>query len=169
MGAAAAPIAIGASLGSAALSGYGKIQGAKGTKAADEMQAARLERAAQYATGAAAETDANLRQKLNLSLGNIDVVRAAAGLDPSSPTTAALRDRTSYLSDTDRNIRVGNILAQRDEDLASAGYLHKAGSYALKMGYLNAAASVLRGVAGTAAGGFGGGGGGDIPYAPDDI
>jgi hypothetical protein len=34
-----------------------------------------------------------MRENLNVTLGNIEAVRGAAGVDPTSPTTAALMER----------------------------------------------------------------------------
>ena len=155
MGAAVAPIAAAASFASVGLSAYGSYEKGKGEQAADQYQASRLERAAQYGKVQAAQTGAQGLENLNLTLDNIDAVRAAGNVDPSSPTTAALRARTTYLGERDTNIRVGNILAQANQDVSDAAYLRSAGEYALGMGRLSAMATVAKGVGQTNFSSFG--------------
>ncbi|HET8921340.1 MAG TPA: hypothetical protein VFN27_16895 [Xanthobacteraceae bacterium] len=140
MGSYVGPVAAIAGTG---LKAYGDYEKGAGEQAADEMQAAQLRRKAEYAGAAAAETNATLTDRLATTLGNIDVVRAAAHADPSSPTTLALRSRAATVGNQERAIRVGNILAQQSEDLASADYLTSAGKFALNMGKLSAAADIL--------------------------
>ena len=155
MGAAAGPISAVSSIASTGLSAIGLVTKSQGENAADQAQAARLDQAAQYGRAAADETDAQLRENLAVQLDNIDVVRAAAGIDPSSPTTAALRDRTTQIADRARSIQVGNIRAQADQNSADADYLRSAGAYALKIGQFNAGAAIAKGIAGTNFGSFG--------------
>ncbi len=156
---AIAPIA---SLASVGLSAFSSVMGGAGTKAANEMQAARLERAAAYGKVQASQVAAHDTENLAIKLDNIDAVRAAQNNDPSSPTTAAIKSRTSYLANRDQQIQVGNILAQSSEDTASADYLHQAGSYAMTMGEVGAGANLLKGIGQTNWGTFGFGGGGGV-------
>lgn len=157
MGAAAAPIAAVSSLASIGLGAASSIEKGRGTQAADEYQAQRAEQAAEYGRTKAAQTDAQTRENLNITLGNIDAVRAAAGVDPSSPTTAALRDKTVELGDRARVTQVDNILAQATQDQNDAAYLHQAGRFAYGMGELSAAAGVAGGLAKTNWSSFGAG------------
>lgn len=120
---------------------------AAGENAGDQAQADRLDRAAEYGHAAAEETNAQLSENLNVQLGNIDAVRAAARVDPTSPTTAALSDRTDFMANRTRAIQVGNINAQADQNTSDATYLRSAGAYALKMGKLGADATMLGGYA----------------------
>jgi hypothetical protein len=106
----------------------------EGAQAADQYQAQKAEVAAQYAKTAATQTDAQMRENLNTQLGNIDAVRAASNVDPTSPTSQAVRDRTAFIGDRSRSIQVGNIMAQASQDEADSQYLNSAGSYALNMG-----------------------------------
>lgn len=140
---AAAPIM---SLASVGLSAAGSYEKGVGQQAADNMRAAQLEEQAQYGRMAADETNANLLDKLNLTLGNIDAVRAASHTDPSSPTGAVIRDRTEMLGDQERQTRVGNINAQVSEDQASAAYMRSAGSFAMMQGEIGAGASLFGGL-----------------------
>lgn len=132
---------------SPALSIVSGIMKGEGEQSADDFQAAKLKRSAEYAKGAAAETDTQMRENLNLQLSNIDAVRAAANIDPSSPTTAALKDRTAMIGDRSRSIQVGNIMAKAAQDEADSNYLTQAGSFAYTMGALGGVA----GAAGTVA------------------
>jgi hypothetical protein len=144
-----------ASIASIGLSAFGSIMGGAGTKSADEMQAARLEQAAAYGKVQASQVAAQDTEKLSIKLDNIDAVRTAQNNDPTSPTTAAIRSRTSYLANRDQQIKVGNIMEQSATDTASANYLNQAGSYAMTMGEVGAGANLLKGVGATNWGSFG--------------
>jgi hypothetical protein len=84
-------------------------------------------------------------------LGNIDVIRAAAHDDPTSPTGAAYRDYQEQIGNTQKSITVTNILAQSQQQEADAAYLRSAGNAALLSGTIGAVGSFLGG-AGSAAG-----------------
>lgn len=127
----------------------GGVMKGEGDQAAADYQSAKLEKAAQYGRLAADQTDAQMRENLNTQIGNIDAVRAAAGIDPTSPTTAALRDRTEMLGGRDRSIQVGNILAKANQDQADAAYTKEAGSYAMGMDILGGIAGGAGKIAGT--------------------
>lgn len=137
----------GASVASLGLSAYSSILKGEGTQAADDFQAAKAEQAAKFGREQAVLTDTTFREKLNTTLGNIDVIRAASNVDPSSPTTAAIKDRNTMLSDRQRMAAVSTLNAQAAEDEASAKYFHQAGEFALGMGYLDAGIGIAKGVA----------------------
>src|SRR5215471_6769241 len=140
------PSASVASIAAIGLSAQSKFTQSQGTQAADEAQAARLYRAAEYGRTAAVETSAQLTTNLNQTLGNIDAIRAAAHDDPTSPTGAAVRGFTESQGITKRNIDVENILAQSEQDQADAAYLRQAGAFALTQGKIGAFATVLGGI-----------------------
>jgi hypothetical protein len=125
---------------------YGAYKQGQGQQAADQFQANQLQTKAQYAAAAAAETNAAFTDKLATTLGNIDVVRAAGHTDPTSPTTMALRSRAAEVSNQERAIKVGNIIAQQSEDITDASWLKSAGNFALDMGYVTAGADVATGI-----------------------
>lgn len=141
MGAAAIPVV--ASVAGTGLSMMSSISKGQGTQAADQYQAQQLEEQAQAAQVAATQTAATSTQRLQVTLGNLDAIRAASGDDPSSPTTAALRDRASYLSNEQMGIQVGNYLSQANEDQAGASYLNRAGSFALDAAFMGAGGTAL--------------------------
>jgi hypothetical protein len=145
--AAAAPIAGIASIASLGLTVAGDITKGNATKAADDFQADRATRAAEFGQTQAALTDTTMRENLNVTLGNIEAVRGAAGVDPTSPTTAALMEHSTALSDRQRMAAVGSIKAQSEEDLASADYLRKAGDFAVTQSYLSAGTDAVSGIA----------------------
>lgn len=134
-------LASGASIGAAGLTAASSIMKGQGQKSADEMQADRLTRAAEFGKVQADLTDATMREQLNTTLGNIDVIRAAGHIDPTSPTTAALEERQRQLGNRQGGAAGLNIRSQVSEDEASADYLRKSGNYALLQGYLGAGAS----------------------------
>ena len=148
---AAAGIAAPLSMLSAGLSAFSGVEKALGTKSADEYQSAELERAAEYGRLKATQTSGQMTQKLNQTLGNIDVIRAAAHDDPTSPTGAAYRDYQEMIGDTQKTLTVQSILAQSQQQEADAAYLRQAGHAALLAGEIGAAGSFL-GSAGSAAG-----------------
>lgn len=154
----AAAVAGAASVASLALTAAGDITKGNATKASNDFQADRAERAAAFGETQATLTDTTMRENLNTTLGNIEAVRAAAGIDPTSPTTAVLMDRNTMLSDRQRMAAVGSIKSQAAEDRASADYLRKAGDFAVTQSYLTAATDVASGAAKAASkgGGFGG-------------
>lgn len=130
------------SIASVGLSAYSAVEKGAGQKASDDYQAQRAEQAAQYGELKASQTDAQTRENLNVTLANISAVRAASGVDPSSPTSAVLRDQTERLGDRARGIQVGNILEQSTQDTQDAAYLRNAGDFAMSMGEVNAATGV---------------------------
>jgi hypothetical protein len=140
--------ASGMSLASLGFSAASSIIGAEGTASADTYKAETLERAAQYGELQATQTNAQLTRNLNISLGNIDAVRAAAHGDPTSPTGAAVRDYVEQTQTERKNITVDTITAQAQEEEANAAYLRQASSTALLGGELGAGADVLKGIAG---------------------
>lgn len=144
MGSAAAGPASIASLG---FSAVGAIMQGSATQSANEFQAARAEKAAQFGRAQADLTDTTMREQLTTTLGNIDAIRAAANIDPTSPTTAAVRDYNTMLSDRQRMAAVGSQRAQADEDIAGANYLRQAGRFAYTQGLVGAGAKIGGGLA----------------------
>jgi hypothetical protein len=133
------------SIAGAGLSAFGQVNQAKGTQAADEARADQLSAAAERGRIAATQTSAQMTEDLNTTLGNIAAVRAAANIDPTSPTTAAVLGRQEYVGDRAKNISVENLMAQAEENDASANYLRQAGAYALSQGKIGAFATLLGG------------------------
>ena len=169
--AAAAPLAAVASIAGVGFKAYGQVaQGKAAQSAAEaaasraEYDAARTERAAEFGRIKADQTDAHLREELAVTLHNIDAVRAASGVDPTSPTGQAIKDNETYISDRSRFNQITSIRLQAEEDERAAGYSRSLATYqravgkqALKLGYLNAAGTVIGGLGGVMAGGASGG------------
>jgi hypothetical protein len=139
----AGPLSI-ATLGLGAAS---SIMKGEGQQSADDFRAAQSERAATYGKLKAQQTDAQMLENENTQMGNIDAIRAAAGADPTSPTSIAIQQRAQFVGDRQRSITVDNILAQSQQDSADAAYLRDAGDFALKSSYLDAAMGVGKGLA----------------------
>lgn len=137
----------GASVASLGLTVASDITSGSATQAGDDFKAAQAERAAEFGITQANLTDVTMRENLNTTLGNIESIRAAANIDPSSPTTAALLERSSALSDRQRTAAVGTQRAQAADDLASADYLKRAGDFAVKQSYLKSATDVASALA----------------------
>jgi len=154
-------IAIGASIASTGFGAYSKVaegqaaQSAANQKAGEsEFAAARAERAAEFGRIAADQTDVALREELSTTLANIDAIRAVSGIDPASPTGIAIKDKETMISDRNRRTQVASIKLQaaEDERMARYGrdvasYQRSVGNFALKQGYIGAAAKVAGGIA----------------------
>jgi hypothetical protein len=149
-----AALAGGSSVASLGLAAAGAVMKGEGEKSADEFRADQAEQAARFGREQAELTDVTMREKLNTTLANIDAIRAAAHVDPTSPTTTAVEDWQRTISNRQRTTAMVSQKAQVATDEASADYLRKAGDFALTQSYLSAAA----GVAGGAAKGLGAGG-----------
>ena len=143
MGAAGGPAL---SLAAVGLTAAGTISKGFGTKAADDYQAARLDRAAQYGELAAAQTGAQMTERLVHTLGTIDTMTAAGHVDPTSPTTAAVRDFAEYQGTRAKTITVDNLLEDARQKESDAAYLREAGSFALGTSFLSAGAQVAAGL-----------------------
>lgn len=130
--------ASGASIASLGLGVFSSLTKGNAAKAGADFQAVRAERAAEFGKVQADLTDTTMREQLNTTLSNIDVIRAAARIDPTSPTTAAIEARQSMLSDRQRTAAVSSLRQQAADDEASAKYLRESGDFAVKMGYLDA-------------------------------
>jgi hypothetical protein len=145
-GGASGGVASGLSLASMGLTAASAITSSEGIAAADTYKAATLDRAAQYGTLKATQTNAQLTRNLTITLGNLDSIRAAARTDPTSPTGAAVRDYTEQTATTQKNIQVDSITAQAQEDEDNAAYLRQASKTALLGGDLGAAGDILKGI-----------------------
>jgi hypothetical protein len=144
--AAAAPLAAGMSLVGAGLSAYSAYEKGAASAYADEYQAQRLEKSAQVGRVKAVQTSAQMTERLNDTLGNIDAVRAAAHDDPTSPTGAAIRDTAEARGVRAKTITVDNILEQAQQDEADAAYERGAAKYAMMGGEIGAGASLFSGL-----------------------
>jgi hypothetical protein len=139
MAQAAAPAAV-IGLG---LSAASSIVKAQGTANADTFQAEEMERQAEYGRLKATQTGAQLTEKLDMQLGNIDAVRAAMHDDPTSPTGAAIRDWQEEVGTRQKTLAVGNIMEQLNEDENAAGYERSAANCALLGGVAGGLGSAL--------------------------
>lgn len=154
------------SLASTGLSALGQTTQASGQAAADTFKAEELDRAAQYGELQATQVSGQMTRNLGIQLSNLDTIRAAQRVDPSSPTSAMVRNTEEGVGTEQKTIKVDSILAQSQQDEASAAYERSAASTALLSGDIGAAGSILKGGAGLITSLGGGGGGGGNPYGP---
>lgn len=138
-------LAAGASIASLGFDAAGSVMRGKGEKATQDWLAERDERKAELGRLRAAQTGTFYTENLNTTLASIDAIRAAASIDPTSPTTAALKAEETRISDRERDIRVGGLLAQSREDEASARFRREVGEDALLASYLGAGSKLLGG------------------------
>jgi hypothetical protein len=134
------------SLISIGLSAYSSKEKGDATASANQFQADKATDAAKFGRLQADLTNTTATEKLNSTLGNIDAIRAAAHVDPTSPTTAAVEDWQTEISNRNRLAAEGTIESQASSDAASADYLAKAGAFAQLQGYLGAGVDVTAGV-----------------------
>lgn len=160
--AAAAPV-IG--LAATGISAAGSLEGASTAAQGDQLEAQNATNAAQIGQTKAAETDADMRRKLTGQLANISAIRAGAGLNPMSPTGAAISANVQGVGDQSRTQAVENIGNQVTMDQQAAQFYTSSASSALLGGDLGAAGSVFKGLAGGVGTGSGGTGIGGIGSA----
>lgn len=152
MGAAALPAA-GLSLASTGFKMAGDYEKAQGVADQDAFRGEELDRAAEYGELKANQTNAAMSRNLAITLGQLDSLRAAQHVDPSSPTSAAVRDFNEQVGTEDKNIRVDSIMAQSQQDEADAAYMRDASSRALLSGDIAMAGDALSGLSGALKGG----------------
>lgn len=121
---------------------------ARGQADAYKFQEAQAQRKAYAARTAADQTDAQLRDELDVTLGNIFAIRAASNASIDSPTSQALIDKNVERSDRQRMIKVGNLLNQANADDSAARYYSSAADQAMTTGWLNAGSSLIKGLGG---------------------
>src|ERR1700676_1345369 len=92
------PGASGTSLLALGLSAYGDVEKGAATQSADEFQANKATESAKFGRLQADLTDTTMRERLNTTLGNIDAIRAASHVDPTSPTTQAVEGWQTEIS-----------------------------------------------------------------------
>jgi hypothetical protein len=143
-----AVVAAGASIASTGFQAAGDYTKAAGASAADQYQADRLEVAARYGRLKAEQTGGQLTEQLNMTLSNIDAVRAAAHNDPTSPSGEAFRNYQETVGERQIGINVDNILAQSKQNEADAAYYRSASSAALLQGDFAVGADIFKGIAG---------------------
>src|ERR1700722_9766788 len=146
VGSGSGGVGSGLSLASMGLTAASAITSSEGVAAADTYKAATLDRASQYGTLKATQTNGQLTRNLAISLGQIDAIGTAAKTDPTSPTGAAVRDYTEQTATEQKNIKVDSITAQAQEDEDNAAYLRQASKTALLGGDLGAAGDILKGI-----------------------
>ena len=145
MGAAAAG---GMSLAATGFTMLGEYTKSRAEAGAEKFKAEELEQQAQYGELKATQTNAQMTQRLAVTLGHIDAVRAAAHTDATSPTGAAVRGYREELGEQQKEITVENILQQSRRDEADAAYMRSNASNALLGGDLSMLATAFGGVAG---------------------
>ena len=101
---------------------------------AEKNKAELFEQQAQYGELKAKQTNAQMTRNLAITLGHVDAVRAAAHLDPTSPTGAAVRGEMEAQGEMRKGITVENILQQTRMDEANAAYARSQASNALLSG-----------------------------------
>src|SRR6516164_6428607 len=126
--------AAGTSLAATGFAMLGEYTKSRGEAAGEKFKAEELEQQAQYGELKATQTNAQMTQRLAITLGHIDAVRAAAHTDPTSPTGAAVRGTREQLGEEAKNITVENILQQSRTDEANAAYLRSQSHNALLSG-----------------------------------
>jgi hypothetical protein len=131
-----------------ALSAFGSITEAQGKAAGYRQAEDKAQRQAMAARTAADQTDTALREELATTLGNIASIRAAANIDPTSPTGLAIAEEERRQSERQRLIRTGNLRAQATQSDRDASFNRYAASNAMTSGYINAFSQGIKGLSG---------------------
>jgi hypothetical protein len=134
MGAAAGPLGMVTSLASIGMKAQAQMTQAEGTAAANEFQAYQLERSAREGELTAIQKGGVMAQKLADIMGDIRSTQAARGIDPTSPTGAAIESGNLQRGIDQINIVQQNIRRQAQADRDAAQYLHQASQFALDVG-----------------------------------
>lgn len=148
MAAAAGPAATGISLAATGLSAMGSVDSGQAAAAGDEQQAQNALQAAQIGQLKATQTDTNMRQNLTSSLANILAVRASAGLNPNSPTGAAINANVEGRADINRTTAIDSINAQVTSDQDASAFYTQSANNALMGGDMGAFGAILKGIGG---------------------
>jgi hypothetical protein len=161
--------AAGMSLAATGFKMLGDYTSSRAEAGADVYKSELLQQQAQYGELKAKQTNAQMTNRLAVTLGHIDAVRAAAHTDPTSPTGAAIRGERELLGTEQKEITVENIMQQARMDEANAAYMRSQSSNALLSGNVAMLGDLFSGAAGAMSGmgGTPGGGGapGTSPYA----
>lgn len=158
--AAAAPFV---GLAATGFSAAGSLMGADKAAQGDQVEAQNAVDAAQIGKTKAAETDADMRRRLSNQLATITAIRAGAGLNPNSPTGAAINANVQGVGDLSRTQAIDNINAQVLSDQNAAAFYMQSAGNALTGGLMGAAGSIFGGLSGAfKSGGFSGAFGGQI-------
>jgi hypothetical protein len=147
--AAAAPIV---GLAATGFSALGSFEGGSKAAQGDQFEAQNAVNAAQIGQTKAAETDTDMRRRLVSQLANITAIRASAGLDPNSPTGAAINANVQGGGDLSRTQAVENINQQVTSDQQAAAFYTSSASSALLGGELGAVGSIFGGLGGAMGG-----------------
>ncbi len=126
----------------------GSLSSASTAAQGDMLEAQNATNAAQIGQTKAAETDANMRRGLISQLANISAIRSGAGLNPMSPTGAAISANVQGVGDLSRTQAVNNILNQSEMDKNAAQFYTSSASSALMGGELGAAGDIFSGLKG---------------------
>ena len=135
-------------LGQVGFGAAGAIAKGAGDAAGYRHAEDKAQRMALAARTAADETDAQLREELTTTLGNIEAIRAAANIDPTSPTGLAIMDEEQRVSDRQRRIKVGSLKAQATQYDRDAAFYGSMAGPALGLGFLNAFSGGIKTLAG---------------------
>ena len=142
------PAAAGIGLAATGISAMGQLTGASTAAQGDMLEAQNATNAAQIGQTKAAQTDADMKRRLTSQLANISAIRSGAGLDPYSPTGAAITANVQGVGDLSRTQAVENIQNQSQMDKNAAQFYTSSASSALMGGELGAAGSIFKGLAG---------------------
>ena len=133
-------------LAATGLKAGGSILGGMTTAQGDMAEAQQAENAAEIGKTKAAETDTDMRRRLGSQLSNIMAVRASSGLNPNSPTGAAISSNVEARGDINRTQALDNIFAQVQTDQLAADFYAHSASSALTGGVLGGVGSIFSGI-----------------------
>jgi hypothetical protein len=113
------------------LMGISSLVGAIGTFQAQKFQQQKAKEQAQVGRIQADQIDTAYREELSSTLNNIRAIRATTGVAADSPTTLAVENQQTKISDRNRSRDVANRQMQANEHDASARFLGSAANVSL--------------------------------------
>lgn len=132
------------SIGSLVLGAASTMSQASASAAGATHQAQQAVYSAQASRINANETDAYYRDDLRKTLANIDAIRASAGM-VESPTSVAIADENTRISDEQRVAKVTSLRAQARQSDEDAKFYQSAARSYMANGFMSAAAGLAGG------------------------
>ena len=116
------PAAAGVGLSATGLSAFGALSGASTAAQGDMLEAQNAANAAEIGQTKAAETDADMTPPADIAAReHFNAIRAGAGLNPNSPTGAAIGANVEGVANLSRTQAVDNIQTPKSQIRRTGG------------------------------------------------
>lgn len=133
-------------LAAGGLQAFSAVREGQTQKAASDARAAELKRESDLAGIAANQSQAEHLLELGRTIGNMRATIAARGLDPLSPSAAAIEGGIERIADTNIQRTAFNARQQMSNTSLAAAAARMSGNAALTAGYIKGAGSFFKAV-----------------------